>query len=320
MAADETQEAKPDDSVAREDVAAYIRHELAPLIPAHSSEIDHLVDAADGCFEWAVMACRYILGREGEEKAVPIDRRFELVVSCPSDLNVLCQLIMEQIYRAPTASDLTHIDFIYALVSGAPLPWADTYLLQFLAQDIFPPSIDHTSFARTVDRLYPLIYRSRETRVCFVPFQVSLPSLFRSRKHADIDADDTSSHKLWTQVWKDRVLTLTCCNVMKHTLHFNMCQVPISFTPQAKIPGFDAQIKSAIMPETLYACRRWAYHAASVNQDDDEVVEKLVEVLSTKALPWLEVLSLSGVSPEKVLENFAIWKVNTNSVTYTTTD
>ncbi|KAF8300509.1 WD40 repeat-like protein, partial [Clavulina sp. PMI_390] len=81
-------------------------------------------------------------------------------------------------------------------------------------------------------------------------------------------------------------------------LKFNICNLSTSFLPNSLVPELPALVQKKVGEALSYACHFWTSHYAKGPGGPASAVEKIRTLLSTDQLfHWLEVLSITGVSP-----------------------
>lgn len=103
-----------------------------------------------------------------------------------------------------------------------------------------------------------------------------------------------SAHETTLDV--DRLHITTCLEIMSNELHFNMCKLPSSFLRTKDMPDLKALASSNISSHLRYACQNWMRRVPQLAILDPKLLQMLREFFRTHFLPWLEVMSLLGLS------------------------
>ncbi|KAF8309754.1 hypothetical protein DL93DRAFT_2230742 [Clavulina sp. PMI_390] len=100
----------------------------------------------------------------------------------------------------------------------------------------------------------------------------------------------------------NKILMDGCFAVMGHGLKFNICNLSTSFLPNSSVPGLAALVQDKIGEALSYACHFWTAHLALAPSHSIDVLGAVNSLLSTtQFLYWLEVMSLTRVSPLETL-------------------
>jgi hypothetical protein len=103
-------------------------------------------------------------------------------------------------------------------------------------------------------------------------------------------------HKYFIDVNKiKKRLAIGCAEVMERELRFNICQIPTSYKANKDVENLGALAQKNISRHLVYASHFWAQHFSELVDVDDMVSSKLLGLLSTRFLEWLEVMSVTDV-------------------------
>jgi len=84
-------------------------------------------------------------------------------------------------------------------------------------------------------------------------------------------------------------MALSCLQVMRTGLRFNICQLETSHIRNVDVPDLASRIEKFIPAHLSYSCRFWSDHLQTV-KFDVEVMESVKDFLRNGLLYWLEVL------------------------------
>lgn len=122
-----------------------------------------------------------------------------------------------------------------------------------------------------------------------------------------------------TQNWRQycklhRLVALVCFRTMKSLLHFNICSISTSYTPNSDAQIQEvlqtAQSKGLITPALVYACSNWAHHVSFV-PSPNPLINFVIPFLQRHTLHWLEIISLTNQDPFEILPQLTRLKVRT---------
>jgi len=91
-------------------------------------------------------------------------------------------------------------------------------------------------------------------------------------------------------------LALSCLQILKSGLEFNICKLETSHLPNDKVTGLDKKIEKHIPFQLAYACQFWAEHLSGMPKEHakPEIIKGVHDLLYRNLLCWLEVLSIIG--------------------------
>ncbi|KAF7966616.1 hypothetical protein HWV62_37635 [Athelia sp. TMB] len=89
-------------------------------------------------------------------------------------------------------------------------------------------------------------------------------------------------------------LAVSCLRTMNQQLHFNICSLSTSHTPNADIPDLAERVEKAIPQSVSYPCLFWGYHIRRSLSGESRLLPLILTFFEEKFLYWLEVLSLMG--------------------------
>jgi NACHT domain len=103
-------------------------------------------------------------------------------------------------------------------------------------------------------------------------------------------------------------LVQACLHVMKHSLQFNICNIPSSHYRNTDAADLSERVERYISPQLSYSCCFLADHLQKIAYEQD-IVEGLWDFMNKQLLYWLEVLSLTKNVhiASKMLSLMATW-------------
>ena len=93
------------------------------------------------------------------------------------------------------------------------------------------------------------------------------------------------------------MVSMACFRLMREGLKFNICDLETSCVRNCDVEGLSERIEVKIAGSLLYSCRFWASHfrdAVTNRGDQDVLMREVKELLDTRLLFWLEVMSLTN--------------------------
>ncbi|KAJ7310679.1 hypothetical protein DFH08DRAFT_1046444, partial [Mycena albidolilacea] len=105
--------------------------------------------------------------------------------------------------------------------------------------------------------------------------------------------------------------THDCLGIMSKSLHFNICNIKLSFLLDEDDNNLPDQVATNIGSELRYACQYWAAHLISVHDPQD--VQQLSTFCSLKVLFWMEAMNLLKLNCRLPLHLARIWALQVNN-------
>lgn len=248
-------------------------YQLLPSVPILDARYTNgawrrmIVHKAEGNFEWAATACRFI---RGNGKRVNPWKQFETIMATGSQLYGLYTTVLHNLFDVH--NDDTMGSFRVQL--GAILVAREPLTLNALG-NLYPEE----DFAFIIVPLGSLLSGTVDNSP-ITPLHTSFRDfLFESTEAGLFSLNSNTANLGMLQA------TLTC---IVRDLHFNMGNIASSYYPTS---GKAADLLSHVS----YACRFWADHweAADVTHQQRHE-EEIKKFLGSNFLYWLEVLSLIG--------------------------
>jgi len=97
-------------------------------------------------------------------------------------------------------------------------------------------------------------------------------------------------------------LTMGCMKLMNGALKPNLLSLP-DYALNQEVEDLPDRIKNYISPALEYACRSWYNHLTRIKKEEDiaSVLDALRVFMKQKFLPWLEVVSVLGVTKGAII-------------------
>jgi hypothetical protein len=286
-----------------QDIRLYLRNELPEEV--FKEHGDELAKAAEGLFQWAVVASGFINSRanrgismrkrvqrlSGHSRGHPgegvLDHLYKEVLNeyfKTDEARILFRSIMGQLFAA---SEPLSIDSLLSLRQHAPFHDPD---------DSDPVLV--LEILRDLGSLLSNVTSSDQTRP-IIPLHTSFRDFLMSKSSDVFYVDLAGSH---------HQLTHSCLGLMLDNLKFNICELESSYLANSEVPDLESRVARYIGPALSYTCIHWSDHIQHVGFDHD-IFKKLRLLFETKFLFWLEVLSIKnrvGVA-SRALSCLSIW-------------
>ena len=269
-----------------EDIQRYVTHQLSELElrPALSTSLAH---KSDGLFEWARLACAYVMGEDGAGAGLNAEARFTTIMARSNDVPLLDEmytLTLETMFPKEARERrrcINRFKSVMAQIFGTmePLPLASLETMRH--HFVINSDIDLHSILIPMGAL---LSGTADSSVPIRAHHASFPDFLTDR--------DRSGEYFIDMSHVQENLAFSCLLVMKSGLRFNICQMPSSYLPNSKVPNLDDRIKEHISPELAYSCRFWTVHVCNIpfKVSVVDIVRKLFN--DKELLFWFEALSL----------------------------
>ena len=282
-----------------DDILTFLRKML--LSYGLEQESEALARRAEGLFQWAAVACGYIL----EPKPVRSRKgRIQHLLNTAADgqdpLTELYKGVLREYFSDEEAQSLFCSVVGLLLAAFEPLSIRSLTTLRqhtFDDNDNDPNSVVET--LRFLGSLLTNVTSSDDT-LPIVPLHTSFRDFVTNQKKSGIFYVDLRvSHCQ---------LAHSCAGLMLNDLRFNICNLESSYLANKDVRDLDERIANHLPPALSYACCSWDDHLGHLDFDSDLFV-KLQTFFKTKFLFWLEALSLiSGVGlASAALSSLSIW-------------
>ncbi|KAH7907518.1 hypothetical protein BJ138DRAFT_1014364, partial [Hygrophoropsis aurantiaca] len=271
-------------NLTQRDIRSYISDELVEQRTFGNEECVDLTRKADGLFEWARLACEYIIIRRPGSTSLD---RFKAIMSQESGehsllLDDMYHLILKDIMgegKDPIALKKFHSVMGQILATLEPLPVASLNAMRHQ----FPDQEDCFDVELVVDLMGSLlsgINSQSPVRPLHVSFREFLTEKSRSQQYfVDVKRAQCG-------------LAFSSLRVMEHGLRFNICKLPSSYLRNSEVEDLQERINQHIPSHLSYSCRFWATHVRSVDPGTELAKEVVQFFNDERLLFWIEALSL----------------------------
>jgi len=247
---------------------------LPPTWPGESI-LKQLTCRAAGLFVWADTMVKFV------EQGIP-NKRLQSILQDPlhhvaERLDILYRQVMVLPFKDSTDDELEIYKSVIGAVVLAKIPLCRRDLRHFLGRDEEEASITSillnlsSVISIGADELVHVSHLSFTEFIC--------------------DPDRCGERFAIYRCVHDRIMALSCLQVMQTELRFNICQLETSHVRNADVLDLTSRIKKFIPSHLSYSCRFWSDHLQTTTVDVD-AVEAVKHFLHTHLLYWLEVLSL----------------------------
>jgi hypothetical protein len=284
-------------SVVREDIGRYLRHEFDKLAherflpPPFPSDADFqtLVDRAGNLFIYVRTIVMYV----SSDVEDPIDQLADVLRADAdrtskqfADLDVLYTQILIK------ASDIVGRD------AAAQRQLRDVLASLVLTQENLPVAA-LAVMAGVEERQCKMILRCLSSVLLYEhtshePVQLMHPSFpdFLTTGNRCIDA-----RYLVSGAEYHSLLALRCVQIMKADLRRNICDLRNPFLPNSDVPDLDQKLGRNTSAQLRYACKYWPVHVQSAGCFHPDLITALDAFCTKHLLHWLELLSLIAEVP-----------------------
>ncbi len=246
---------------------------------------------AEGLFQWAAVACGYILkppGSFGFSKKKCIEHLLRLAADYhrqdhrQDPLDELYKEVLEGYFIHQEAQLLFRSVVGQLITAFEPLSIRSlTTLRRHTSND----DDDYDSVVEMLRHLGSLLsnVNSADQDLSMVPLHTSFRDFLTSKeKSGDFCVDLRDAH---------RQLARSCLGLLLKGLKFNICNLESSYLANKDIEDLDSRVDEHIPPALLYACRFWNDHLEHINFEINLFVQ-LRTLFEMKFLFWLEALSV----------------------------
>ncbi len=270
-----------------DDILTFLRTTLL------SDELNHYCDAlatkAEGLFQWAAVACGYILDPPeffDFSRIKCIEHLLKLTADHrrPDPLDELYEEVLKGYFRHQGALRLFRSVMGQLITAFEPLSIRSIIALR---QRASVDNSDPESVGRMLRRMSSLLSNvsSSDQNLPIVPLHTSFRDFLTNKeKSGDFFVDLGHFH---------RRLVYSCLDLVLHDLKFNICNLESSYLANSDVQDLNSRISEHISPALLYACQYWDDHLKLLDFETD-LFDKLRAFFDKKFLFWLEVLSLTS--------------------------
>lgn len=266
------------------DIQSYVSFRLEPIagildkITTDWREV--LAEHAEGLFQWAETACRYI---DPTIQYVPLieDNWNTCISNSSSSLYELYHRIISQQREFKSTQFMNDFKIIIGAIMTAREP-----LTMDVLEKIFEGAVHDVRMT-----LYPfnsLLLGVHDPSTPLRPLHTSLLDFF----HAQY-LESKEKNQYYVNTSDQSIFTLGCVKVMNRLLCFNICNLETSHVRNQDVPDFTTRVKEAIPRHLLYACRFWALHLRD-SHDRTDLITQLHILMQDKILYLFEALGLLG--------------------------
>ena len=252
---------------------------------------EELAIKAEGLFQWAAVASRFILdppGRFGYSKKKCINHLLKPGANRDGQdpLDELYIEVLEGYFTDREARLLFRSVVGQLITSIEPLSIRSLTTLRRHADD---PDDDDDADAvvillRRLGSLLSNVHSSNEN-LPIIPLHTSFRDfLITKEKSGDFWVDLRDVH---------HQLAHSCLGMLLDGLKFNICQLETSYLANKDVVDLKTRVDKYIPPALLYACRFWDDHLEHIGFETG-LFGKLQTFFETKLLFWFEVLSLAN--------------------------
>lgn len=292
------------------DISAYMSSRLLPQLEdfLDAEHLQTLAGHSDGLFQWAYLACEYMLGNSFG--GLTVEEKFDDLCSNSADVtgDVLLQdmyyLILSKLFdvKRPTVQARFQSVMGQILATLEPLPQTSLNIMRSRFTGI---SKTNSDISVIINHMGSLLIGVTNKAVPIRPVHTSFYDFLKDQgasKEFYVDVSSAQSR-----------LAHSCLDIMIDTsgLKFNIANISTSFTENANLPS---SALDAISSHLAYACKFWANHLREI-KPDDHLLSSIHILLFEKFLFWLEVLALTK-SINKCVEAFSFltpWIPDANS-------
>ncbi len=247
-----------------------------------------LATKAEGLFQWAAVACGYILDPPeffDFSRIKCIEHLLKPTVDHqrPDPLDELYEEVLKGYFRHQGAQHLFRS--VMGQLIDAFEPLSIRSLITLRRRLSTGDNSDPESVGRMLRRLSSLLSNvdSSDQNLPIVPLHTSFRDfLINEEKSGDFYVDLSHFH---------RRLAYSCLDLVLHDLEFNICNLESSYLANGDVQDLKSRISEHISLALLYACRYWDGHLKQLDFETD-IFDKLQAFFDKNFLFWLEVLGL----------------------------
>ncbi len=264
---------------------------------------DVLAIKAEGLFQWAAVASRFILdppGRFGYSRKKCINHLLKPSTNRDGQdpLDELYKDVLEGYFTDQEARVLFRSVVGQLVTSIEPLTIRSLTTLRRHASD----DDDGDAVVRLLRHLGSLLsnVNSFDEKLPIIPLHTSFRDFLTNKeKSGDFFVSLRDAH---------RQLAYSCLGLLLKDLKFNICHLESSYLANKDVKDLRSRVDIHISPALLYACRFWVDHLEHINLKTDLFVQ-LQTFFENKYLLWLEALSVTrnvGLAPP-ALSALNVW-------------
>ncbi len=248
-----------------------------------------LAKKAEGLFQWAAVACGYILeppGSFGFSKKKCIEHLLRLSADHhrQDPLDELYKEVLEGYYIHQEARLLFRSVVGQLITAFAPL---SIHSLTTLRHHTPNNDDDHDSVTEMLRHLGSLLsnVNTADQNLPIIPLHTSFRDFLTNKdKSGDFCVSLQDAH---------RQLAHSCLGLLLKDLKFNICNLESSYLANRDVKDLRSRVDKHIPPALLYSCRFWDDHLEHIDFETNLFVQ-LRTFFEKKLLFWLEALSLTS--------------------------
>ena len=272
------------------DILAFLRERLP------SDEFKNYGDAlaikAEGLFQWAAVASRFILdppGRFGYSKKKCINHLLKPSTNRGGQdpLDELYKDVLEGYFTDQEARLLFHSVVGQLITSIEPLSIRSLTTLRRHGSDDNDDDDDGDAVVRLLRCLGSLLsnVNSPDENLSIIPLHTSFRDFLTNKERgSEFCVGLRDAH---------RQLAHSCLGLLLKDLKFNICNLESSYLANKDVKDLHSRVDKHIPPALLYACRFWDDHLEHINFETYLFVQ-LRTFFEKKFLFWLEALSVTS--------------------------
>ncbi|KIJ46245.1 hypothetical protein M422DRAFT_250289, partial [Sphaerobolus stellatus SS14] len=269
---------------AKKDIVNYLHHELGTLpgddLP--KSAYEQLAEMADGLFQWAFTACRFM---EDMGEGLTLEERFMIfftpAASVPrfgKDLDTLYSFILGEKFNLDNDTVKKRFISVLGQILGAAQPLSCNTLHALCITENGSNINEAKLIVQELGSVLSVVAMGNEPiRPYHTSFRDFLTDENRSGKWY-IDVDDAACS-----------MALGCFHTMNAGLHFNLFNLPSSFHSNKEMLPLSVE-KEVIAEPLKYACQFWEFHLK--NTPGQSLCGMIVTFINENLLFWFEALSV----------------------------
>ncbi|EIN12230.1 hypothetical protein PUNSTDRAFT_130499 [Punctularia strigosozonata HHB-11173 SS5] len=272
-----------------DDIQLYVRGQLSSLSKVHDVDTicADLVRAAEGLFQWAATACRFLTA-----KTPPLTIKQRMALVLPSDgkrtangqLDTLYLEVLRTTFSSTHPEVMENFHRVMSLLMTAVEPLSISAL-----QDIVngQANLDPDMIQGVLAGMGSLLSGTDRLDVVVRPLHTS----FR-----DFILDPKRSHEFVVKPGKEEHLQFargTLRLLLSEQLHINMCGLETSYDLNTEYHDLEERVRTNIPLSLVYSTRYWADHLKETAYGSG-LLQMAEQLLKVKFLFWLELLSLLG--------------------------
>ena len=251
---------------------------------------DELAKRAEGLFQWAAVACGYILNPPdvfGLSKTQCINHLLKFTADRDGQdpLDELYKEILEGYFTHGNSRLLFRSVVGQLITSVEPLSIRS---LTTLRRHSFSSASESDAVVTLLRRLGSLLsnVNSSDENLPIIPLHTSFRDFLTNKE---------KSGKSFCVSVRDahRQLAHSCLGLLLNDLKFNICNLETSYLANKDVTDLNSRVEKHVPPALLYACCFWDDHLEHIGFETDLFV-KLRSFFEKKLLFWLEALSLTS--------------------------